>query len=101
MAEALGLAAGIVGLVSLSIQLLEVARKFQDDAITCKKDVGDLIQELTALHRVLELLRDGWKEKALPPNFDRSALAGIEQICEEHLSSLLEKLNKAAGWMQR
>jgi hypothetical protein len=54
MGDPLSLAAGIVGLVSLTIQLFQVANKFEDDVKGVSKEVRALIEELNALNGVLE-----------------------------------------------
>ena len=101
MADPLSLAAGIAGLLSLTIQVIDIINKFQDNVRTVCKDVEELVQELIGLKIILEKLKTSWKEKKLPPDFDLSALAGIEKACEKQLTTLFDRLNKAAGWLQR
>jgi hypothetical protein len=101
MADPLSLAAGIAGLLSLAIQVIHIVNKFEGNVGTVSKDVEALVQELIGLKRILEKLNTAWKEKKLPPDFDLSALSGVEKACEKQLTTLLDRLNKAAGWLQR
>jgi hypothetical protein len=101
MSDPLSLAAGIVGLVSLTIQLLQVASKFQEDVKGVSKEVGSLVEELNALNGVLDLLNRAWENRRVPANFDLSALARIEAACEAQLNELLEKLRKSEARLQK
>lgn len=101
MVDPLSLAAGIAGLSSLTIQILQIIAKYNDDVRTADQDVKALVEELTALSQVLKMLKTAWKEKKLPPNFDLSALAGIEKACSEQLRSLLDQLTHSTRWVQR
>lgn len=101
MGDPLSLAAGVVGLVSLTIQLLQVASKFKDGVKGVSKEVKFLIEELTALNSVLELLQKAWENRRIPPNFDLSALTRIEATCESHLRDLLDKLRKDNVTLQK
>jgi hypothetical protein len=101
MGDPLSLAAGIVGLVSLTIQLLQVANQFKNDVKGVSKEVGSLIEELNALNSVLELLNKAWENKRAPANIDFSALARIEATCEIQLNELLEKLRKKEDRLQK
>jgi hypothetical protein len=101
MGDPLSLAAGIVGLVSLTIQLLQVANKFKDDVKGVGKEVAALIEELNALNSVLEMLKKAWEHKRAPANIDLSALARIETTCEAQLNELLEKLRKNEVRLQK
>ncbi|PSN69688.1 hypothetical protein BS50DRAFT_571058 [Corynespora cassiicola Philippines] len=100
MADPLGLAAGIAGLLSLTIQVIQIVNKFKDDVGSAKTEVVTLVRELVALKHILESLETAWREKKLPPDFDSSALAGIQKACKTQLKILLGKLNKAAGKSQ-
>lgn len=101
MADPLSLAAGIAGLLSLAIQVIHIVKRFGDNVGTVGKDIETLVQELIGLKGILEKLSTAWKEKKLPPDFNLSALAGVEKACEKQLTTLLDRLNKAAGWLQR
>lgn len=46
------------------------------------------------------MLKIAWKDKKPPPNFDLSALAGIEKVCDKQLRSLLDKLTRSTKWLQ-
>lgn len=101
MAEVLGVAAGIAGLFSLTVQLTEVATKYKDNVGSVEDGIEAFIQELTGLRQVLEKLKSAWRGRKLPPKFDLSALAAIETACEKNLKLLLDKLTRAAAWLQR
>jgi uncharacterized protein YoxC len=101
MAEPLSLAAGIAGLVSLTIQVLQIANKFKEDVKGVREEVKALVEELTALSNLLKQLKTSWENKKLPPNFDMSALSTIEAACESQLKELLDKLTKAARRLQK
>lgn len=101
MADPLSLAAGVAGLLSLTIQIIHIVNRFGGNVATVSKDIEALVQELVALKGILEKLNTAWKEKKLPPDFDLSALAGVEKACEKQLTTLLDRLNIAAGWLQR
>ena len=101
MADPLSLATGIAGLLSLTIQVIHIVGKFKENVGTVSSDVEALAEELIALKRILEDLKTAWKERKLPPNFDLSALAGVEKACEKQLTALIDRLSKAAGWLQR
>jgi hypothetical protein len=101
MSDPLSLAAGIVGLVNLTIQLIQVANKFKDDVKGVSKEVGSLVEELNALNSVLNLLKKAWENKRVPANFDLSALARIETACEAQLNELLEKPRKSEAQLQK
>ncbi|KAH3950593.1 hypothetical protein HBI24_118380 [Parastagonospora nodorum] len=100
MGDPLSLAAGVVGLVSLTIQLLQVANKFSNDVKGASEEVRLLIEELESLKSVLELLKKAWENRRVPTNFDLSALARIEATCEAHLKELLGQLRKDQGHLQ-
>ncbi|KAH5079906.1 hypothetical protein HBH95_082530 [Parastagonospora nodorum] len=101
MGDPLSLAAGVVGLVSLTIQLLQVANKFSNDVKGASEEVRLLIEELESLKSVLELLKKAWENRRVPTNFDLSALARIEATCEAHLKELLGQLRKDQGHLQK
>ncbi|KAH4061956.1 hypothetical protein HBH50_212460 [Parastagonospora nodorum] len=101
MGDPLSLAAGVVGLVSLTIQLLQVANKFSNDVKGVSEEVRLLIEELESLKSVLELLKKAWENRRVPTNFDLSALARIEATCEAHLKELLGQLRKDQGHLQK
>jgi hypothetical protein len=101
MADPLSLAAGIAGLFGLTVQVIHIVNKFEGNVGTVSKDVEALVQELIGLKGVLEKLETAWKEKKLPSDFDLSALAGVEKACEEQLTTLLDRLNKAYSCLQK
>jgi uncharacterized protein YoxC len=101
MGDPLSLAAGVVGLVSLTIQLLQVANNFKDDVQGVSEEVKFLIEELHALKSILELLKKAWENRKIPANFDLSALARIKTTCEAQLKELLEKLMKTERQLQK
>jgi Fungal N-terminal domain of STAND proteins len=53
MAEALGLAAGIAGLLSLTIETYRISAKYINGVRNASKLVKDLLRELDALKKVL------------------------------------------------
>ena len=101
MADPLSLATGIAGLLSLTIQVLHIVNRFKGNVGTVCSDVEALVQELIGLQGILEKLRTAWKERKLGPEFEVSALRGLETACEKQLTTLLDRLNKASGWLQR
>lgn len=101
MTDPLSLAAGVAGLLSLTIQVIHAVNKFEGNIRTVSEDVEALMQELIGLKGVLEKLQTAWKEKKLPPDFDLSALSSVEKACEKQLTTLLDKLNETTGWLQR
>jgi hypothetical protein len=101
MGDPLSLAAGVVGLVSLTIQLLQVANKFSNDVKGASGELRLLVEELGSLKSVLELLKKVWENRRVPANFDLSALARIEATCEAHLKELLEQLRKDESHLQK
>lgn len=101
MGDPLSLAAGVVGLVSLTIQLLQVATKFSKDVKGASEEARLLIEEMESLKSVLELLKKAWENREVPANFDLSALARIEATCEAHLKELLEQLKKDENHLQK
>ncbi|KAF1940075.1 hypothetical protein EJ02DRAFT_240476 [Clathrospora elynae] len=101
MGDPLSLAAGVGGLLSLTIQLLQIANKFKDDLEGFSEEIGFLVEELNALKSVLELLKKAWENRRVPANFDLSALARIEATCEAQLEDLFKKLRKDEVRLQK
>jgi hypothetical protein len=101
MSDPLSLAAGIVGLVSLTIQVLQVANKFKNDVKDVHEEITSLIEELAALNSVLELLKKAWENRRTPAIFDLSALARIEATCEARLKDLLKTLLRGQVRLQK
>ena len=119
MAEAFGVAAGVVGVLGLAIQITQVVAEFGLDWKDAPKDVGGFRKELQSLETVLSET----KRLLLDPDFEeafanrRSALlselgpdapAAAEtklsiESCKEELEKLLDELKKRGkghrlGW---
>ena len=92
--DPLSIAAGVGGLIALSIQLVEIGTKY--NTRSPKAQGLDFIFELRPLIEVLKRLKEFLEGPNAPQTFDRvSALLSTSSRCDSKLQEVLRKLQKA------
>ena len=93
MVDPLSVAAGVAGLLSLAIQLVDIGTKYSSNAP--KSQGYDFIFELRALIDVLNRLKEFLEGPNAPPTFDHmSTLLSTNTRCKTKLHEVLLKLQK-------
>jgi hypothetical protein len=95
MTDPMSVAAGVAGLLSLTIQLLDVAQQYTHDVKNAEEEVVAFIRELTGLSDVLKRLDAFLKTKDSFAASGTPALLKIRYSCEDQLQKLLKKLSEA------
>jgi hypothetical protein len=91
--DPLSVAAGIAGLLSLSVQIVEIATKY--GANSPKAQGLDIIFELRALTDVLKRLKEFLEGPDTPPTFSHvSTLLANNTRCRSKLQEILQRLEK-------
>ena len=94
MAEPISLAASIGGLISLSIEITQIARKYFHGVRRASTDVKEFLQELAALVKILRQLegllhRDRFDEA----NFDQTSVLFLtHNACRKELTAIRSRL---------
>lgn len=101
MADPLSVAASVAGLLSLTIQLLNVAQQYTHDVGNAEEEVVAFIRELTGLSEVLKRLDAFLKTKDSIAASGTPALLAIRYSCEDQLKKLLKKLSEAVKLFTR
>lgn len=91
--DPLSIAAGVAGLVSLTIQLVQLSSAYVGSVRGASNSVRTLNQELLALQRVLTQLKHFLEtQKDLGPFHVTSALVETNEFCRVKLEALLANL---------
>lgn len=88
MAEVLGAASGVAGLLSLTIEIVKLSKQYIEGVSSARKDVEQLVQELQSLKETL------WQIDALNNNDVEARFAKDMEACAEILRELLAKLKE-------
>ena len=95
MAEVIGLAASIAGVITLSAQVTALSYKYLNGVKNASKDINRLINELTSLSGILMALQAGastnWTTRFSDQNSSHSSTYSIETLIPE-CTSLIEEL---------
>ena len=95
MAEVIGLAASIAGVITLSAQVTALSYKYLNGVKNASKDINRLINELTSLSGILMALQAGastnWTTRFSDQNSSDSSTHSIETLIPE-CTSLIEEL---------
>ena len=100
MAEALGIAASIAGLASLTIQITQISFQYVSDITDASKSQASYLQELSALTSVLLRLQQATSNPDighLLTTRDASISADAIQSCTEQLEQVKSKLEKKSA----
>ncbi|KAF1811583.1 hypothetical protein P152DRAFT_60652 [Eremomyces bilateralis CBS 781.70] len=95
MAEGLGVAGGVVGIVSLSIQVAERLLKYYESWKNQDKDISDTCASLESLRGTLTII---WNTIQPPAKFDKSIKGDVEkniELIEAAVKELNDELKKA------
>lgn len=91
------LAAGIVGIVGLTVQTLQVTSTFAHQARHGKEEAAELLNQLTVIHHNLSRLDEFLRSASGGPQFqDTSVLVSSSYSYRDRLKVLQEKLNAAS-----
>jgi hypothetical protein len=102
MAEVIGLVSGIVALIQLAGKLTSISYSYACGVKRASKDLGDLIDELGSLSKVLLSLRSHLERVKTTSSI--SALQGLNdadgplKVCGRELEELISQVEPRNGW---
>lgn len=102
MAEIVGLVSGIVALIQLAGKLTSISYSYACGVKRASKDLGDLIDELGSLSKVLLSLRSHLERVKTTSSI--SALQGLNdsdgplKVCGRELEELISQVEPRNGW---
>ncbi|KAI5841032.1 hypothetical protein DFP73DRAFT_132950 [Morchella snyderi] len=102
MAEVIGLVSGIIALIQLAGKLTSISYSYACGVKRASKDLGDLIDELGSLSKVLLSLRSHLERVKTTSSI--SALRGLNdtdgplKVCGRELEELISQVEPRNGW---
>lgn len=100
MAEAVGLAASIAGLVGVALKVTKLCHEHFREAMNAQKEIEQLVSEISLLANLLEPLSTPAEATKISPTSDSDPISQLLQQCTEMLAYLqgeLQHLSNTGG----
>ena len=101
MAEAVGLAASIAGLVAVALKVSGLCHEYFSEVMDAQEDIKRLVSEISALASLLEPLSAPAEASKISQASDSNSISQLVQQCTEMLARLQGKLQHLSNTGRR